>query len=564
MKKNVLEVLNRLISNYELDGYIIPKNDSFFTEQVIYDRLKLVSNFSGSAGLAIVSKKINYLFVDNRYTIQAKLESRKNFKIIKIHKKLPKDLIKDKVLGFDPKLFTNSQLSYLFGNKIKLIPIKENLIDQIFKKKQKKEKPFYSIPDSVVGYNHKKKINLVSKYLKSKKADFLYISAPENVAWLLNIRGYDTPCSPLPNCNLILSKSKKFYLIAQKYKTKKLLLEKKIFLEQIIEKKNLENFMNTLKGKKIIVDYKTLSIYNENIIKSKFSIIDKTDPCYLFKSKKNSIEMKNMIQSHIKDGVALTKFIYWIKNLKNKITELDAEKKLEEFRKKDKNYLFPSFNTIAGTGSNGAIVHYRATSKTNKIIKKNDIFLCDSGGQYKYGTTDVTRTLCFAKQTKKIKDIFTLVLKGHIAVANSDLTKYQTGKKLDILARKFLKRFNYDYGHGTGHGVGYFLNVHEGPQSISKFNNVKLSEGMILSNEPGFYKEGKFGIRIENLIYVKKKDKKLFFENLTLAPIDKDLINYKMLNDKEKDYLFRYHLLVYSKISKFLSKNEKNWLIKNF
>ena len=157
MKKNVLEVLNRLISNYELDGYIIPKNDSFFTEQVIYDRLKLVSNFSGSAGLAIVSKKINYLFVDNRYTIQAKLESRKNFKIVKIHKKLPKDLIKDKVLGFDPKLFTNSQLSYLFGNKIKLIPIKENLIDQIFKKKQKKEKPFYSIPDSVVGYNHKKK-----------------------------------------------------------------------------------------------------------------------------------------------------------------------------------------------------------------------------------------------------------------------------------------------------------------------------------------------------------------------------------------------------------------------
>ena len=328
-------------------------------------------------------------------------------------------------------------------------------------------------------------------------------------------------------------------------------------------KKNFENFINSLKGKKIIVDYKTLSIYNENIIKSKFSIIDKTDPCYLFKSKKNSIEIKNMMQSHIKDGVALTKFIYWIKNLKKKITELDAEKKLEEFRKKDKNYLFPSFNTIAGTGSNGAIVHYRATNKTNKTIKKKDIFLCDSGGQYKYGTTDVTRTICF-KTKKKIKDIFTLVLKGHIAVATSDLIKFNTGQKLDILARKFLKRFNYDYGHGTGHGVGFFLNVHEGPQSISKFNNVKLSEGMILSNEPGFYKEGKFGIRIENLIYVKKKNKKLFFENLTLAPIDKDLINYKMLNNKEKDYLFRYHLLVYSKISKYLSKNEKSWLIKNF
>ena len=322
----------------------------------------------------------------------------------------------------------------------------------------------------------------------------------------------------------------------------------------------MENFINTLKGKKIIVDYKTLSIYNENIIKSKFSIIDKTDPCYLFKSKKNPIEIKNMVQSHIKDGVALTKFIYWIKNLKNKITELDAEKKLEEFRKKDKNYLFPSFNTIAGTGSNGAIVHYRATNKTNKTIKKNDIFLCDSGGQYKYGTTDVTRTISLGEQPKKIKNIFTLVLKGHIAVATSNLIKNNTGKKLDIHARKFLKRQKLDYGHGTGHGVGYFLNVHEGPQSISKFGKVKLKEGMILSNEPGYYKQGQYGIRIENLVYVKKKKKNLFFENLTLAPIEKDLINFNLLTIDEKNYLLKYHLEVYSRVSKYLNRNERKWL----
>ena len=271
-----------------------------------------------------------------------------------------------------------------------------------------------------------------------------------------------------------------------------------------------------------------------------------------------------MIQSHIADGAALTKFIFWIKNLKNKkITEIDAEKKLENFRKKNKKYLYPSFDTIAGTGSNGAIVHYKATKKTNKIIKKKDIFLCDSGGQYKYGTTDVTRTLCFVQQPNKIKDIFTLVLKGHIAVVTSNLEKEDTGKKIDFHARKFLKKFKLDYGHGTGHGVGYFLNVHEGPQSISKFSNIKLKEGMILSNEPGYYKEGKYGIRIENLIYIKKKKKKLYFENLTLAPIDKDLINYKLLTQKEKDYLFNYHLFVYSKISKFLNKNERRWLIKN-
>ena len=400
--------------------------------------------------------------------------------------------------------------------------------------------------------------------MKSKKADFLYISAPENVAWLLNIRGYDTPCSPLPNCNLILSKSKKFYLIAQKYKTKKLLLEKKIFLEQIIEKKNLENFINTLKGKKIIVDYKTLSIYNENIIKSKFSIIDKTDPCYLFKSKKNSIEIKNMIQSHIKDGVALTKFIYWIKNLKNKITELDAEKKLEEFRKKDKNYLFPSFNTIAASGPNGAIIHYRVNKKTNRLIKKDDIFLCDSGGQYKYGTTDITRTTSLGKQPSKIKNIFTYVLKGHIAVANANLNKLTSAHLLDSLARKFLKKKGLDYPHGTGHGVGYFLNVHEGPIAISKGYKIMVRPGHVMSNEPGFYKKGKFGIRLENMIYVNKLKNRTRFKNLTMVPFEKELINFKLLTKKEREYLISYNLEIYKNVEKYLTYEEKFWLLSQF
>ena len=563
MKKG-LNKLSKLILNHKVDGYIIPKNDDFFTEQVKHDRLKLISNFTGSAGLAIIFADKNYLFVDSRYTIQAKQESGNNFKIEKIHKKLPKNLFKNISLGYDPSIFTYSQLNFLFGNKIKLKPINKNLVDQIFKIKKKKFEPFYSLPNNVTGVTHKKKINLVSKYIKSKKADFLFISAPENVAWLLNIRGSDTPFSPLPNCNLILSKNKKIYLIVEKYKARKLIKENKLKVSQIIKKENFENLILNLKGKKFIIDNKTLSILNEKIIDSKFLITSRVDPCYFLKSMKNKTEIKNMIQSHISDGIALTKFIFWIKNLKSKnITELEAEKKLEKLRKKNRNYLYPSFNTIAGSGSNGAIVHYRATKKTNKIIKKNDLFLCDSGGQYKFGTTDVTRTICFKKQSLKIKNIFTLVLKGHIAVATSNLIKNNTGKKLDFHARKYLKKFNLDYGHGTGHGVGYFLNVHEGPQSISKFNNVKLEEGMILSNEPGYYKEGKFGIRIENLIYICKKEKKLSFENLTLVPIDKDLINYKFLNKKEKDYLFRYHLFIYTKLSKYLNKSEKKWLIKN-
>ena len=205
-------------------------------------------------------------------------------------------------------------------------------------------------------------------------------------------------------------------------------------------------------------------------------------------------------------------------------------------------------------------MHYRATKKNCRIINKKDIFLCDSGGQYKYGTTDVTRTICFTNQSQKIKNIFTRVLKGHIAVATTNINKHNIGKKIDKRARKFLREIKLDYAHGTGHGVCFFLNVHEAPQSITKINNIKLKKGMVLSNEPGYYKKDNFGIRIENLVFVNNIDNNLFFENLTLAPIEKDLINFKLLTNSEKKYLFKYHMTVYSKISKFLKANEKNWL----
>ena len=389
----------------------------------------------------------------------------------------------------------------------------------------------------------------------------MFITAPENVAWLLNIRGFDNPNSPIPNCHLLIDKKNNPYLICEKKKAKKIILEKKIRKKQVIEFKNFEKLIEDLKGSKIIIDYKTCSLFFENILKKKFKILKKEDPIYLFKSIKSNKEIKNMISSHIIDGAALTKFLYWMK-IKNrkKISEYEAQNKLEYFRKKNKKYLYPSFNTIAGTGSNGAIVHYRATKNNSKNIKKSDIFLCDSGGQYKYGTTDVTRTICFSKPKKRIKNIFTRVLKGHIAVFQSDLTKYKTGKDIDIRARKFLKKINLDYAHGTGHGVGFFLNVHEGPQSISKFNKINIQEGMILSNEPGFYKKNDFGIRIENLVYVKKIHNKLCFENLTLAPIDKDLIDHNQLTKDEKDYLFKYNLEVYSKLYNYLSIYEKRWL----
>ena len=560
MIKQRLKNLKNKFKKYHIDGYIVPKNDEFFSEFSAKDRLRFISNFSGSAGFAVILKKKNFLFVDSRYTIQAQLESKKNFEIVDLYKIINCKLFKNLTLGVDPKLFTSENLKKFFPkNKIQII--ETNLIDQIFKKKSISSKPFYSLSEKIAGEDYKKKINKIKKYLKKKNSNYIFITAPENVAWLLNIRGKDNPYSPIPNCHLFLDNKKNLYLITQKKNIQNLLKEKKLNSNNLIEPQNFKKFIYNQYGKKIIIDKKSCSIFYENILHNKFKVLKQDDPIYLLKSQKNKIEIKNLIKSHIVDGVALTKFLHWIKKVNNKvITEVDAQDKLERFRKRNKNYLYPSFNTIAATGENGAIVHYRATKKNNREIKKNDLFLCDSGGQYKYGTTDVTRTICFTKPKNNIKSIFTKVLKGHIAVAQTNLNKKKTGELIDIQARKFLKRSNLDYKHGTGHGVGFFLNVHEGPQAISKFNKIKFSEGMVVSNEPGYYKRGQFGIRIENLLYVKKIKKNLFFENLTLAPIDYDLIDYKQLTKSEKDYLFRYNILTYTKLSPYLTRAEKHWL----
>ena len=565
MIEDRIKKLRDNFDKYKIDGYVVPKNDEFFSEYSEINRIKIISNFSGSAGIAIILKKKNYLFVDGRYTLQAKIESGKNFILVSYDKIINCNLFKNLTLGIDSKLLTSTQVKNYFSkyNKIKIID--NNLIDKIKISPLKRNKPFYSLSNKIVGQSHFSKLTKIATYLQKKKADYIFISAPENVAWMLNIRGHDNPNSPIPNCRLIISKTKKFYLITDHYKTKILIKKKKINPNHVIRPKNFQNLILNLKNKKFIIDKKTCSLFYEQLIKSKFEIVDDEDPTYLLKALKNKKEINNMIKSHIIDGVALTKFLYWIKNInKKQISEVDAQNKLEKFRKKNKEYLFPSFQTIAGTGPNGAIVHYRAKKNSCRIINKSDIFLCDSGGQYKYGTTDVTRTICFSKQKNNVKNIFTKVLKGHIAVANTNLTKINTGKKIDIRARKFLKMSGLDYAHGTGHGVGFFLNVHEGPQSISKVNNIKILEGMILSNEPGYYKERSFGMRIENLVYVKKRNNNLCFENLTLAPIDKDLINYKLLTNIEKNYLFKYHLNIYSRLSKYLTTNEKKWLASHF
>ncbi len=560
----MINKIKNFIKLNNLDGYIIPKNDEFFTEYSKTNKLEIVAKFTGSAGFILILKNANHLFVDGRYTIQAKQQAGKKFNIHEIPYIWPKDILKNREtlnIGFDPKLFTIDTLKLYFDNSCNLFPINSYLFKGMTEKINK-DNLAYSINRSVAGESSASKIERLKKIIKREKIDYLFISAGENVCWLLNIRGKDLPNSPIVNFQAILTSNKETILFGnlKKLKVIKKKLNKKI---TFFKKEEFFKVLSSLKGKTFCIDGKTCSVLNESLINSKFIIKKRIDPIYDLKSVKNKIEIKNMVDAHIQDGVAVTKFLYWIKNsnIKN-LDEIKVEKKLESFRKRSKNFLYPSFDTIAGSGPNGAIIHYKSNKKSNRKLNKNHLLLVDSGGQYKWGTTDVTRTISFNKPNKKIKELYTRVLKGHIAVAISKINKIKNGNNLDKLARKSLNSINLDYRHGTGHGVGFFMNVHEGPQSISKNNFVKLQKGMIISNEPGFYLENEFGIRIENLVYIDGNNKRLFFKNLTFAPLEKDLIEENLLTKIEKDYILNYNLETYSKISPFLNNNERRWLVK--
>jgi len=560
-----MKKLRKFLKIYKLDGYLVPKNDEYFNEYVSQssDRLRFISNFSGSAGFAIILKNKNYLFVDGRYTIQARIQSGKNFKIITIPQKFPKDVLKTKKklkIGFDPKLHSEKQLNFLFNIKnIILKPIIGNLIDIVWSKKPKDlVKPFFSLSKKDAGQDSQEKIVKVKNFLLKNKADYLLVTAPENVAWILNIRGYDSAFSPIPNARLLINSKGDIDLFSQLKKVTKI---KKIFSKKIEfhDEDKIEKKLRNLWKNNIWLDSLSCSIHYKNLLKKRNRIVEKIDPIYFFKSIKNSTEIKNMKKSHMADGVALTKFLFWLKKnfRKKKITEISAQKKLEDFRKMNKTYKFPSFSTISGTGPNSAIIHYKASIKSNRTLKKGDLYLVDSGGQYSFGTTDVTRTISLDNNSKFIREIYTRVLKGHIAVSDYKIRKNSKGSDIDRNARKSLKKIGLDYPHGTGHGVGYFLNVHEGPQSFSKKNKINLKPGMIISNEPGYYKEGNFGIRIENLIYIKKNK----FEELTMTPIEKDLIKKKMLSKKEIGWLNKYHSKVKKNLFRFMNLEEKANLI---
>ena len=560
-----IDKLKYEFQKYNLDGYLIPKNDEFFNEYIPYykDNLRYISNFSGSYGLALILKNKNFLFVDGRYTVQAKNQSGRNFKILKLPL-IKNDIninLKKKKIGFNPRLFNEKTIIHL-SNKLKIncVAIEKNLIKSNTKiKKRRKEKYnyFYSLKGSITGYSSQKKITKLISFLKKKRIDIAFLTSSENIAWLLNMRGRDSEFSPVPNSFLVLDKRMNIFLFCDLKKINNKFKQDFRFLN-IQNLNNLENFLKKIKNKKFLIDEITCSVFYKNIIKNKNLILKYKDPIYFMKSMKNDLELKNTKKVHEYDGAALTKFLFWIQNnyKKEKITEIKAQEKLLKFKKEFKKFKSLSFPTISSTGSNGAIVHYNATKKTNKLLKSGNIYLVDSGGQYHFGTTDVTRTVSLNNKNKKIKEVFTRVLQGHLNLSNYHIKKNTTGSTLDKIARKKLKQMNLDYSHGTGHGVGFFLNVHEGPQSISSSNNIVLKPGMILSNEPGYYETGKFGLRIENLIYIHKNKDNIKFRNLTYVPIDKNLIIKELLNKKEIIWLNDYHKEVFNKIKKYMNRKE--------
>ena len=555
--------LKKIFKLEKLDGYIVPKNDKFFVEYIPEneDRLKYISDFTGSYGFALILNDKNFLFVDGRYTLQANKQSKKKFKIKTLPHELPVQVLKNKNLkiGYDAKLFTKKSLNIFFGNtKCKYVPLNKNLIDKIWiRKKSIIKNKFYTLPSNSIDENYIIKINKIVSNLKRIGADYQFITSSENNAWLLNMRGCDSKYTPLP-CSYILLDRKKNINFFCDLKKISISFKKKFKKIKFTNINDTSKFLSKINRKKILIDKNTCSIYYEKIILKNNKIVTHQDPIYALKAIKTKKEIENIKKAHIYDGAALTKYLFWLKNnfLKEKITEISAEKKLFNFRKQNNSFNFLSFPTISGTGPNGAIIHYKATKKSNLRLKKGDIYLVDSGGQYNFGTTDVTRTISLQNSNSRIKNIFTRVLKGHIAVASFNLKKNSCGSIIDVQARKYLKQINLDYAHGTGHGVGFFLNVHEGPHAISRGNTVTFKEGMIVSNEPGYYEKNKFGIRIENLIYVKKNGHKNYFENLTMAPIDKELIDLNILNKTEIYWLNNYHKKVFNKLQKFMNKTE--------
>ena len=564
-----------------IDLYIIPMRNNLLNNDLKphENRIKYISKFSGSAGQIFITLQKASIFVDGRYELQVKLEV--NSKIFEINemgmqsyiKWIETNLPENCTVGYDPKLFSISEIeTYIkrFENHhIKLKSISDNLIDKIWSKIPSQKQVIIS--DHKIEYSGIKraeKLNrLVDKFIKSKD-EALFVGDNNFISSFTNLRAYRneyTPAVPAfcvitaNNCHLFLENCRINKNDVTKIATDIRIHDLKDFKRDIA---------NILKNVKIVkLDKKDTTIFvQETLKKLNIKVLHQNDINHS-KAIKNSIELESFKKAHELDAIAICNFLYWIKKQKNlnNLDELKIVKSIEFFRKEQQpHYLGPSFPAIVGFNENGAIIHYNATKKTNKKLSGDGLLLIDSGGQYKYGTTDVTRTILVGKANEEMRRLYTLVLKAHIALARVSFNKKTTGAELDNVARSVIKKYGYDYNHGTGHGVGSVLSVHDGILSISpKEKKANFQENMVFSNEHGIYLEGLFGIRIENLMVLNKDTKirnNLCFEILSHIPFERQLFDLNILNETEVNWINKYHAKVYEKLSSKLKLDQRTWL----
>jgi Xaa-Pro aminopeptidase len=571
--------LREILEELGVDGFLVPRTDEFQSEHVApsSERLRWISNFTGSAGTAVITRDQALLFVDGRYTLQAKQQvDPEVFEIIWTgHQTLNvwfAAMGPDFSLAFDPWLHTEREMIRYSKAGIDLHPLAENPIDSIWNDKPEMPKaPIQTHDLKYAGQSHRDKIKDLCNKLHRHKVDACILTLSDSICWLLNIRGHDIPCSPVVLSYLIVYQDGRvdFFLNPEKVTE-----DVSRHLGSAITSYPLDQFetaLESLVDKTVWVDDKTAPIQILSILQqSKAKLHCAQDPCILLKACKNSVELEGARQAHIRDGAALCSLFAWLEGAlaKGTITEIDVDKKLLSLRQEQDLFQEVSFESITGAGAHGAIIHYRVNEKTNQSLEKGSLFLLDSGGQYLDGTTDVTRTIAIGKPGDEMKRHFTLVLKGHIAIATARFPYGTCGEQLDVLARMPLWREGLDYEHGTGHGVGSYLNVHEGPQRIGKQvsnDATPLMLGMIVSNEPGYYAEGAYGIRIESLVAVREANiagtKKYYeFETLTMAPICIDLIDQSLLTNDEITWLNDYHALVLKTLSPHVDDATHKWL----
>lgn len=523
----------------EGEAILIKKNNMFLDEDILETENKIaeLSNFNGSAGMLLVLKNKTFLLVDGRYTLQARKQVLKGVEVVEVQSffiSLVETLRAQKIdkLLFNPWCTSESEIS--FYEQAGLICASDLSVpaSNVFAPEK-----VFAHPVRFTGLSHKQKIQDVIKTFP-KGFDSLLICAADEVSWLSNLRAVDLPYSPVLRAYALLKRTGKLKAYVSSQMPKLIADLKKC--GKIIYQKEKTPF--------------ALMPYLQNAEDIDFDEIAKQ------KTKKNEAELQGFINAHIRDGVAVVKFLCDLEENYIGFSETDAVQKLHEFRAKAKNYFSESFATIAAFGANGAIVHYQPSEKTNKKFSKNGVFLLDSGGQYFDGTTDITRTIALGRVKKEIKKDFTLVLKAHIALANHIFEEKTPAFDLDAVCRKPLLTEGRDYKHGTGHGVGHFSNVHEGPFSINAKNKTLMMAGYVTSIEPGVYIENAYGIRIENLYYTKKCGNQLCFQVLTLCPIDLNLVDSSLLTSDEKNWLNNYHQKVLDSLKPFLNKKERLWL----